>query len=109
MDPRPEASDRRYRIFARDERRCVYCAGEFLVGELTIDHVEPRMRGGDQSDGNLVTACRDCNTRKGSVAAWAYLADKPVERENFLRFATAVWPRLRRAVEEEANRASQRG
>lgn len=96
---------RRERVFARDGRRCVYCGVVFEFEELTLDHVEPRLRGGDKSEGNLVTACRDCNTRKGSQPAWAFLAARPVERENFLRYATGVWPRLRRAVEEAAERA----
>ena len=94
----------RERIFRRDGFRCVYCAEVFPPEELTLDHVEPRMRGGDHSDGNLVTACRACNTRKGSRPAWAFLADDRGARENFLRLATAVWPRLRRAVEEAARR-----
>jgi 5-methylcytosine-specific restriction endonuclease McrA len=104
-----EPEDRRNRIFARDERRCVYCAEVFPVEELTLDHVQPRMRGGDQSEGNLVTACKACNARKGSTSAWAYLADKPVERANFARHATAVWPRLRRAIEEAAERRRPNG
>jgi 5-methylcytosine-specific restriction endonuclease McrA len=94
----------RDRIFARDGYRCVYCAGVFPPEHLSLDHVQPRMRGGDNSEGNLVTACRACNGRKGSLAAWAWLADLPDERANFLRYATAVWPRLRRAVEEAARR-----
>jgi 5-methylcytosine-specific restriction endonuclease McrA len=96
---------RRERIFARDGMRCVYCGCDFAADQLTVDHVEPRMRGGDQSDGNLVTACRDCNSRKGSLPAWAFLASRPVERENFLTLATAVWPRLRRAIAEAAARS----
>lgn len=95
----------RDRIFERDELRCVYCAGVFPPELLSLDHVQPRMRGGDNSPGNLVTACKACNTRKGSLAAWAWLADLPDERANFLRYATAVWPRLRRAVVEAATRA----
>jgi 5-methylcytosine-specific restriction endonuclease McrA len=105
MEPRQGGGGRsdltaRERIFRRDSFRCVYCAGLFTADQLTVDHVEPRMRGGDRSDGNLVTACRPCNTKKGSRPAWAYLADEPVARENFLRYGTAVWPRLRRAVVE---------
>lgn len=101
-------SSRRDRIFARDGWRCVYCGRTFDAADLSIDHVEPRLRGGDHSDGNLVTACGECNTRKGSLPAWAFLAERAEERENFLRFATAVWPRLRRAVEEAARRARGR-
>lgn len=82
----------------------MYCARALPDEELSVDHVQPLARGGDSSDGNLVAACRACNTRKGSRPAWAFLAEHPVERDNFLRLATAVWPRLRRAVEEAARR-----
>ena len=94
----------RDRIFARDAHRCVYCGGVFPPEQLTLDHVQPRMRGGDHSPGNMVTACAPCNTRKGSRPAWAFLAELPEERANFLRYATGVWPRLRRAIEEAAKR-----
>lgn len=96
------ASRLRASVLARDGYRCVYCGELFRDEELTLDHVEPRMRGGDHSEGNLVSACRACNTRKGSLPAWSFLAERPVERENFLRLAGGVWPRLRRAVEEAA-------
>ena len=92
----------RERIFLRDAYRCVYCAGTYPPEQLSLDHVQPRMRGGDNSDGNLVTACKVCNTKKGSLPAWAWLAENPDERTNFLKYATAVWPRHRRAVEEAA-------
>jgi hypothetical protein len=60
------------------------------------------MRGGDQSLGNLVASCRACNTEKGAAAAWAYLAERPEKRENFLRYATGIWERHRRAILEAA-------
>lgn len=96
--------DRRRRIFQRDALRCVYCGGVHPESELTLDHVQPRVKGGDDSDGNLVTACRACNAAKGGEAAWSYLARHPELRANFLRYATSVWPRLRRAIEEAARR-----
>lgn len=98
----PETASLRERIFARDEYRCVYCAGLYPSEQLSLDHVQPRMRGGDNSEGNLVTACKACNTRKGSQPAWSFLAELPAERANFLRFATAVWPRHLRAVRQAA-------
>ncbi len=98
----PPGAGTRDRVFARDGFRCVYCGTVLPPEQLTLDHVQPRMRGGDNTPGNLVTACGPCNTRKGSRAAWSFLADLPVERANFLRYATGVWPRLRRAVEEAA-------
>ena len=92
----------RDRVLRRDGFRCVYCGQIFPGDALTLDHVQPRMRGGDQSEGNIVTACRACNAEKGASPAWAYLSERPEQRENFLRYATGVWERHRRAVLEAA-------
>jgi 5-methylcytosine-specific restriction endonuclease McrA len=108
MTPKEPGEGLRERVLRRDGFRCVYCGEPFAERELTLDHVEPRMRGGDGSEGNLVAACRACNAAKASTPAWAYLADREPERENFLRLATGVWPRLRRAVEEAASKREGR-
>lgn len=98
----------RDRILARDEYRCAYCGQLYPAEALTLDHVEPKMRGGDRSEGNLVAACQACNARKGSLPAWAFLAEDSEARENFLRLARHVWPRLRRAIEEAAEKGGGR-
>jgi hypothetical protein len=95
---------RRVEVFRRDGKRSGYCGELFRPEELTLDHVQPRLRGGDASDGNLVACCVPCNTATGGQAAWSYLASRPEQRENFLKYATGVWPRLRRAVEEAAQK-----
>jgi len=92
---------RRRRIFERDAYRCVYCGQQFPPEELTIDHVEARVRGGDRSDGNLVTACRGCNTLKGHRRLSDFLLEEEVARENFFRLAIHVWPRILRVLREE--------
>lgn len=88
-------------MIERYGNRCVYCGGVYEPAELTVDHVEPRRKGGDHSHGNLVACCRRCNVEKGGLPAWAFLAGRPEQRANFLRYAR-VWPRLREAVEEAA-------
>lgn len=45
--------------------RCFYC-GE--TGELTVDHVLPKVRGGTDALDNLVACCRGCNGRKSCMA-----------------------------------------
>lgn len=52
----------RWRVWIRDDFRCVYCGDRY---ELSLDHVVPEVDGGPTTLENLVTACRDCNTRKG--------------------------------------------
>ena len=96
---------RREKIFRRDRFTCVYCSGVFDERDLSLDHVEPRVKGGDHSDGNLVTACKTCNELKAGRAAWSFLADDEVRRANFLKNAVHVWPRLIRAIEQAANKA----
>lgn len=54
----------RKNIFRRDGFRCQYCGRK--EHELTIDHMMPKSRGGEDSWGNLITACRACNNRKGN-------------------------------------------
>jgi 5-methylcytosine-specific restriction endonuclease McrA len=100
---------RREEIFARDGRRCVYCDREFPVEELTVDHVQARVRGGDRSGGNLVTACRGCNTLKGHRRLAEFLAAEPAARANFFRLAQHVWERHLRAVEEEIEGRTKKG
>jgi 5-methylcytosine-specific restriction endonuclease McrA len=91
---------RREQVFERDDYRCVYCGERFDVGELTVDHVQPRMRGGDHSSGNLVTACCACNARKGGLRVEEFLRTDPAARANFLRLARAVvWKRIVREIE----------
>lgn len=65
-----------------------------------MDHVQARVRGGDRSGGNLVSACRGCNTLKGHRRLAEFLAAEPAARANFFRLARHVWQRQLRAVEE---------
>ena len=63
---RREASGmKRLRIYMRDKFRCQYCGEKKTAGDLTLDHILPRSRGGDNSPVNIVTACVACNNRKG--------------------------------------------
>jgi len=63
---REASSMKRLRIFMRDKFRCQYCGDKKRAGELTLDHILPRSRGGDNSPVNVVTACVACNNRKGN-------------------------------------------
>jgi 5-methylcytosine-specific restriction endonuclease McrA len=93
---------RREQIFARDDFQCVYCGERFEPEALTVDHVQPRMRGGDRSGGNLVTACGGCNVRKGSLRLAEFLRSDANARLHFFTLAAPnVWPRILRTLEEE--------
>jgi 5-methylcytosine-specific restriction endonuclease McrA len=53
----------RRNILKRDNHKCGYCGRADLP--LTIDHIIPKSKGGDDSWENLVAACLPCNNKKG--------------------------------------------
>lgn len=69
-------------VMLRDAFVCQYCAEAPGRHNLTVDHVVPRSRGGRHDWDNLVTACKRCNQKKGSLLpdeAAMRLVRKPVE------------------------------
>lgn len=54
--------DIRKEILIRDEYTCSYCGRP----ARTVDHIIPRIRGGEDIESNLVAACRSCNSSKNS-------------------------------------------
>jgi 5-methylcytosine-specific restriction endonuclease McrA len=56
----------RKNILLRDRNTCQYCGVVLPPGELTLDHVIPRSRGGNSTWENLVACCHGCNRRKGN-------------------------------------------
>src|SRR6202034_2972988 len=57
----------RKNILLRDRNTCQYCATVLPSGELTLDHVIPRSRGGSSTWENLVACCHECNRHKGNL------------------------------------------
>lgn len=62
---RREVPFSRKNILVRDSFVCQYCGREFPPADLTIDHVIPKVQGGNNIWTNVVTSCRCCNIRKG--------------------------------------------
>lgn len=63
--PRNTVKFNRRNIFLRDEHCCQYCGEHYPRHQLSLDHVIPRSRGGEDSWVNVVCACLSCNVRKG--------------------------------------------
>ena len=61
--PRPRVKLSKKEIFRRDNYTCQYCGRK--TANLTVDHVIPRHYGGKHEWENLVSACPECNRKKG--------------------------------------------
>ncbi len=96
ISPVTDAEIRRERTKARELRasawwkrrlaagRCGYCDRPMLPRELTMDHRVPLVRGGRSTKGNLVPACKACNTVKKHLL--------PTEWDEYLaRLAKKAW------------------
>ncbi|MBN2555319.1 MAG: HNH endonuclease [Anaerolineales bacterium] len=78
--PRPHVRFTRQEIFRRDQLTCQYCGKQ--GGRLTLDHVIPRRLGGSTTWTNIVTACAECNRKKGGrplAASKMQLLRRPFE------------------------------
>jgi 5-methylcytosine-specific restriction endonuclease McrA len=79
--PKQQVKLNRRNLYARDNNRCQYCGKHFATKELTLDHVTPRVQGGEHTWENLVCACVKCNAKKGGRTpqqAHMHLIRKPV-------------------------------
>ncbi len=56
---------------------CYFCRRKFPPRELTMDHIVPIVRGGKSTKGNVVPACKECNSKKKYML--------PIEWEEYLR------------------------
>ncbi len=83
----------RKNILRRDSHKCAYCGKTDLV--LTIDHILPRSRGGEDSWENLISACPKCNSKKGDrtpTEAGMPLLFQPYAPNNmfFIKFTVGI-------------------
>lgn len=54
-------------LFGRDRHVCAYCGEHFPnFYALSRDHIMPRCKGGANTWMNIVTACKECNLKKGA-------------------------------------------
>ena len=60
--PRHKVAFNRKNVLRRDAGACQYCGG--TGGDMTLDHVIPRSRGGRTEWENIVVCCKLCNARK---------------------------------------------
>jgi len=82
--PCHEAPFTRRNLFLRDDFTCQYCGNRCNSDRLSVDHVQPRSRGGRTSWENCVLACVGCNAKK---------ADRTLKEAGFRLLRPPVRPR----------------
>ncbi|MGJ4746408.1 HNH endonuclease [Leptospira sp. SA-E8] len=94
----------RENIFLRDDHECVYCRRKLPSSKLTLDHVIPKSRWEEiprekkpkdyHTWENLVTACRDCNSKKGNKLLqelkWEVPENRSTNKRRFPQFSVST-------------------
>lgn len=58
--------------------RCAYCGHPPIDNaSLTIDHIRPKCKGGEDRTSNVIPACAQCNSNKGSSNWVEWYRDQP--------------------------------
>ena len=63
-------------VISRDGASCVWCGRPSWLGDLTVEHLLPKTRGGRGFPENLAVACRRCNRRRGAKPIVAYVRER---------------------------------
>ena len=69
------AKDIKHALYGAQEGICPGCRLSFPFRNLTLDHIRPRSRGGQDTDDNLQLLCGACNSKKGNRTMDELIAD----------------------------------
>ena len=67
-------------LYVEQEGRCGLCGVWFEQGNLSVDHIVSRKKGGNDHKDNLQLLCRACNSKKGTRTWESVKADYYKER-----------------------------
>lgn len=73
----------RLACYIRSSFSCEYCGRDLRdaeARELTLDHLKPRSKGGDDSEKNIVLACLRCNSARGNKPWRSYATGGAIDR-----------------------------
>lgn len=52
------------KVFKKFKGKCAYCGNDITIGNMTIDHINPKSNGGSLALHNCFPACLRCNSIK---------------------------------------------
>lgn len=62
----------RMKILKKTDGHCAYCGCKITYNEMQIDHVISIYNGGEDTESNMLPACRSCNHYKGTSSLGAF-------------------------------------
>lgn len=103
----------RFEVFKRDGFTCQYCGRTPPTVVLQVDHIVPVARGGENDEGNLLTACEECNSGKSDKSleeapeALALQMERRQERAQQVEAYNAFLMEQREAEQEQVRQLGE--
>ena len=60
------SDDEKLEILNKSFNKCAHCGKKLTLATMTVEHMYPVDKGGDNSDYNLVALCENCNAKKNN-------------------------------------------
>ncbi len=73
-----KVKNRRTLALLKKAKKCSYCGKKLGAHSATIDHFNPRCKGGTRSKGNAKLCCKRCNNAKGPLPGDKWMKVLPV-------------------------------
>ena len=86
--PRQHKALMKRQLLEEWDNECAYCGYKQRNRELTVDHVTPLSKLGDDSYENQVPCCRACNLSKGNQSVRQWYFDHP-------EYTTERWNKIK--------------
>jgi len=64
------------------DTKCIYCESKLDDQNASAEHIIPISKGGNNSQINLIVACKDCNNERGDIDFLKYLRIKNPKFKN---------------------------
>jgi 5-methylcytosine-specific restriction endonuclease McrA len=70
------------RVYIKYNKKCAYCGNNITFEEMSIDHLEPKSKGGLNELENLMPSCEICNHYKNShnINKFRYLLQNIIKK-----------------------------
>lgn len=101
------SKDERRKILKKTNGHCAYCGCGLKYNEMQIDHIVPLHIGGEDTESNMLPACKSCNHYKGGNSLETFrrfvekmpstLARDSVTYRNAVRFGLVI-PKPRKVI-----------
>jgi hypothetical protein len=74
------------KIWVADGLKCMYCGVRMGLSPLSIDHFIPLETGGANDTSNFLSACKNCNKRKGSMDPHEWCKERKLDYQFFVDY-----------------------